>query len=137
MATVVTNPMATMTRNWWALVLRGILAVLFGVLIIVWPSLALATLILMFAAYALVDGIFAVAGALSHREQYQHWWWTLLEGLLSILVGIFAFFYPGLTAITLLYVIAFWAILTGLFEVIAAFRLRQVIHNEWLLVLTG
>ncbi len=128
---------AAVGRNWWALVLRGILAVIFGILIIVSPGIALTSLILVLGAYFFVDGIFAVAGALAHREHYQHWWLTLIEGIISIVAGIIAFVNPSLTAFTLLYVIALWAVLTGIFEIIAAVRMREVVHDEWLLAISG
>ena len=124
-------------RNWWALVLRGILAVIFGILIIVSPGIALTSLILVLGAYFLVDGIFAVAGALAHRDHYHPWWLTLVEGIIGIIAGIAAFVYPGLTALTLLYVLAVWAILTGIFEVVAAVQLRKVVQGEWLLAVSG
>ncbi len=130
-------PSSPIVRHWWALVLRGILAVIFGILVLVWPGIALASLVLVIGVYFFVDGLFAVAGSLTHREHYQHWWLTLIEGIIGIIAGIVAFVYPGLTAFTLLYIIGFWAILTGVFEVLAAFRLREVIHKEWILALVG
>ncbi len=130
-------PSAAVSRNWWALVVRGVLAVIFGVLIILTPSIALTAFILVLGIYFIVDGIFAVAGALAHREHYQHYWLTLVEGIVSIIAGIIAIVYPGLTAFTILYVIAVWAILTGIFELIAAFRLRETVHGEWLLAVSG
>ncbi len=130
-------PSSLMVRHWWALVLRGILAVIFGILVIAWPGIALTSLVLVVGAYFFVDGVFAVAGSLTHREHYQHWWLTLIEGIIGIIAGIVTFVYPGLTAFTLLYVIGFWAILTGIFEIAAAIRLREVIHYEWILMLTG
>jgi uncharacterized membrane protein HdeD (DUF308 family) len=119
------------------LVVRGVLAVIFGVLIIASPGMALQALILVLGIYFIVDGIFAIAGAIAHRAQYQHWWLTLIEGIIGIIAGIIAIVYPGLTAFTLLYVLAIWAILTGIFEIIAAARLRQAVQGEWLLVLAG
>lgn len=134
---VTNTPSSMMVRHWWALVLRGILAVLFGILVIVWPGLALTSLIYLVGAYMFVDGIFAIAGSLTQREHYQPWWLTLIEGIIGVIAGIIAFVYPGLTAFTLLYIIGFWAILTGVFEIAAAIRLRQVVRDEWLLLLSG
>ena len=131
------TPSSLMVRHWWSLVLRGVLAVIFGILVIAWPGIALTSLVLLIGAYMFVDGIFAIAGSLTHREQYQHWWLTLIEGIIGVIAGIIAFVYPGLTAITLLLVIGFWAILTGIFEIIAAFRLREVVRDEWLLLISG
>ena len=131
------TPSNMIVRHWWALVLRGVLAVLFGILVIVQPGIALASLVLLVGAYMFVDGIFAIAGSLTHREQYQHWWLTLIEGIIGVIAGIIAFVYPGLTALTILIVIGVWAVLTGIFEIIAAIRLREVVQDEWLLALSG
>jgi uncharacterized membrane protein HdeD (DUF308 family) len=134
---IIENDMKQLTRNWWALVLRGVFSVLFGLVIIAWPGIALQTLVLFFGAYMLVDGIFAIVSAVSHRLANRHWWFTLLEGLLGIIAGILTFVYPGITALTLLYIIAVWAILTGVLELMAAIRLREQIDNEWFLALAG
>lgn len=124
-------------RNWWTLALRGLAAVLFGLATFVWPDITLFVLVLMFGAYAFVDGIFALVAAFSDRAGKQRWWVLLLEGLAGIAAGILTFIWPGMTAFVLLYLIAAWAIVTGIFEVIAAIRLRREIEGEWLLALGG
>jgi uncharacterized membrane protein HdeD (DUF308 family) len=123
-----------LARNWWALAVRGLVAVLFGLLTIFLPGVTLVTLVLLFGAYALVDGIFNVIA--SFRSASHHWA-LLIEGVIGILAGILTFVWPALTAIALLYLIAFWAILTGIFEIIAGIRLRKAIANEWALLLIG
>lgn len=123
-------------RNWWVLVLRGVMAILFGALAMFWPGITVAVLILLYGAYALVDGVFAVIAAIMNRTQGQRWW-TLLEGLAGIAAGVIAFAWPGLTAFALLYLIAGWAVVTGIFEIIAAIELRREITGEWMLVLNG
>ena len=123
-----------LARNWWALALRGLMAVLFGLLTILIPGVTLVTLVLLFGAYALVDGIFNVIA--SFRSASHHWA-LLMEGVIGILAGILTFAWPAITAILLLYVIAFWAIFTGIFEIIAGVRLRKAIANEWALLLMG
>ena len=123
-------------RNWWTLVLRGVLAVLFGVLAWVWPGLTLGVLVALFAAYALVDGVFALIAAFSGAGGERRLP-LVLEGVLSIGAGVVAIAWPDLTTLALLYVIAAWAIITGLFEILAAVELRREIDNEWLLGLAG
>ena len=109
----------TLARNWWAIVLRGVCAVLFGLAAFAWPGLTLAVLVIMYGAYALVDGIFAVIAAIAARQPGRFPWGVLLAGLAAIGVGVLTFAMPGLTALALLYLIAAWAILRGVFEVIA------------------
>jgi uncharacterized membrane protein HdeD (DUF308 family) len=123
-------------QNWWVVVLRGVLAILFGVLAMFWPSLTIEVLILLFGAYALVDGAFAVYAAISNNVEGRRWW-VLLEGIVGIVAGIVAFVWPGLTAFALLYLIAAWAIVTGVFEIMAAVELRRQITGEWVLVANG
>lgn len=127
----------TFGRNWWALVVRGIAAIAFGVLAIVWPGITALVLAILFGAYALVDGIFALVSAFSGRVPTDHWWGVVLEGLVGVAVGIFTFFWPGITLLSLVILIAIWAIATGVLEIIAAIRLREHIRDEWLLVLGG
>ena len=124
----------TLARNWWALALRGLAAVLFGLLTFVVPGVTLVTLVLLFGVYALIDGFFNV---IAFSRVPAHHWALLLEGVIGIIAGILTFAWPAITAIVLLYVIAFWAILTGVFEIIAGIRLRKVITNEWLLLALG
>jgi uncharacterized membrane protein HdeD (DUF308 family) len=124
----------TLARNWWALALRGVVAVLFGLLTFILPGITLVTLVLLFGAYALVDGIFNLIGFF---RVASHQWALLIEGVVGIIAGIVTFALPAITAIVLLYVIAFWAIFTGMFEIIAGIRLRKAITNEWLLLVMG
>lgn len=126
-----------LTRNWWAVALRGLLAVFSGLLALAWPGLTLELLVLFFGAYALMDGIFAIIAAFSNRTGHDSWWVLLLEGLVGIFAGLIAFARPGLTTLILLYLIAFWAIVTGILEIVAAIRLRKEIQDEWRLALSG
>lgn len=125
-----------LARNWWLLALRGLLAVLFGLLALVWPGVTLVVLVLFFGAYALVDGLFAVIGSLTSRGE-QHWWALLLEGLAGIAIGVITFVWPGLTGIVLLYLIVAWAVVTGILEIVAAIRLWGTIKGHWLLLISG
>jgi uncharacterized membrane protein HdeD (DUF308 family) len=125
----------TLTTNWWALLLRGISAVLFGLASLFWPGLTLFALIVFFGAYTLVDGIFAIVAGI--RGSGGRRWLLLAEGVLGVLVGLIAFFSPGMTALVFLYVIAAWAIFTGILKVVMAIWLRQEINNEWTMALSG
>ncbi len=133
MATPVLHLLA---RNWWLLLLRGIVAILFGLLAFAWPALTLVSLILLYGAYAGADGLLALAAALRGGTVAPRWW-LVLVGLLSLGAAVATFVYPGLTALVLLTFIGFWAVARGVFEIIGAIQLRKEIENEWLLVLSG
>jgi uncharacterized membrane protein HdeD (DUF308 family) len=126
----------SLARFWWVLLLRGVLAILFGVMVIIWPILWWALVVASFAAYALLDGAFAIAAALTGRGA-GHGWALLLEGMIGITAGVLTLFWPVVTGLALLWFIAAWAIATGVFEVVAAIRLRKEIAGEWLLALSG
>jgi uncharacterized membrane protein HdeD (DUF308 family) len=127
----------TLAQNWWAIVLRGVCAVFFGLAAFVWPGITLAVLVLLYGAYALFDGVLAVVWAVARRRQGAFPWGLLLVGLAGIAVGVLAFLWPGLTALALVYLIAAWAIVRGVFEVIAAIHLRRELEHEWLLAASG
>jgi uncharacterized membrane protein HdeD (DUF308 family) len=130
-----------MTQNWWAMALRGVVALLFGIAAFMLPGVMLWALVALFGAYALVDGIFALISAFRRdvrREvRGERWWALLFEGVIGIAIGVLTFIWPKLTAMGLVYMIAFWAILTGALEVITAVRLRHAIRGEWLMALIG
>ena len=125
-----------LSRNWWLVALRGVIAILFGILVLVYPGIALQSFIIVFAVYAVIDGVAAAWAAIQHRTE-QNWWILLLEGIISVIAGIVAFVYPGATALAILYVIAVWAILTGALEIWAAIQLRKEIEGEFWLGLSG
>jgi len=125
-----------LTRNWWMLVLRGVAALLFGILAFARPGITLGALVLLFGTYALIDGILSLIAAFSRRGDAP-WWALLLEGLAGLAAAGAAFFAPGLTAVALLYLIACWAIVTGIMEIIAAIALRKQLTGEFFLVLSG
>ena len=127
----------TLARNWWAIVLRGVFAVLFGLGTFLWPGITLAVLVLLYGGYLFVDGILAVLWALKRRREGSFAWGVFLAGLASLAAGVLTLLWPGVTAIALLYLIAVWAIVRGVFEIVAAFHLRRELTNEWLLALNG
>ncbi len=126
-----------LARNWWTLALRGVVAIVFGILALVWPGLTVIALVVLIGAYLLVDGVVAVGAAIRAAERHRSWGVLLVEGLAGIVAGILTFVWPGITAIVLLFLIGAWAIVTGVMEVIAAVRLRDEIQGEWLLGLGG
>jgi len=126
-----------LSRYWWTLVVRGIFAIVFGIVAFFWPGLTLTTLVILFGAYALVDGVLAVVGAIGGWGKRDDHWLLLLEGLLGIGIGILTFRTPGITAIVLLMFIAAWALATGVLEIVVAIRLRKEIKGEFWLILSG
>ena len=130
--------MSTMfLRHWWAVALRGVLAILFGLVALFWPHLTLTVLVLFFGAFALVGGIFAVVTALGDRGAHARWGMLLLDGLAGIVIGLIAFLWPGITALVWLYLIAVWAIVTGILETLIAVWMHRAVGNEWMLLLGG
>ena len=119
------------------MLLRGAAAILFGLVAIIWPGITVTVLVIFFGAYALVDGAFSIGAAIVGGEARVPRWLLVLEGVLGIGVGVVALLWPGLTAVTLLYIIAAWAIITGVMEVVEAIRLRNMIDNEWFLGIAG
>jgi uncharacterized membrane protein HdeD (DUF308 family) len=126
-----------LARNWGLVAVRGVIALAFGLLTIARPGITLAALVILFGAYALVDGLFAVWSALANRRGEPHWVALLLAGLAGIAIGILTFLMPGVTALFLLYLIAAWAIIRGAAEIAMAIQLRKVLTGEWLLGLAG
>jgi uncharacterized membrane protein HdeD (DUF308 family) len=124
-----------LARHWWVIGLRGLAAIVFGILAFAWPGITLAVLVILFGAYALVDGVLGLIAAF--RGETHHRIALAIEGVVSVLAGLAAFAWPGLTALVLLYIIAIWAILTGVLEIFAAVRLRRSIANELGLIIGG
>jgi uncharacterized membrane protein HdeD (DUF308 family) len=137
METIKGHLASILSRRWWLLLLRGLIAIAFGVVSWVQPGISLASLVLLFGAYSLADGVLNAWTALEGRREHEHWWVLFLEGLLGIGVGVLTFLAPALTALALLFYIAIWAIATGVLEIVAAIRLRKEIENEWMLIVAG
>lgn len=125
----------TLSENWWTLALRGLVGVLFGLIVLFSPSLSLLVLVFVFGAYAVVDGVLAVVAGI--RGTAGSRWLLIVEGVVGVLAGVVAFAWPGITALALLYLVAFWAIFGGIAEIASAIALRREIEGEWALVLGG
>lgn len=129
--------MGLLSRNWWLVLLRGVLAILFGIFALSRPGLTLAMLVLFFGVYALVDGVFSVCAAIGGSRHREARWLLLLEGLIGIGLGFLTLQAPGVTAVALLFFIAAWALATGVLKIIAAIRLRREMSGELWLILSG
>jgi len=126
-----------LARSWWIFALRGVFAIIFGLMALAWPQLTLLALVLLFGIYALVDGVLAVAAGLTAKGHAERWWGPVLQGVASIVLGFLTLLYPRTTAMVLLYFIAAWAFIAGVLIIAAAIQLRKTIHNEWFMVLCG
>ena len=124
-------------RNWWVVLLRGLLAITFGVLTWVQPGISLVMLVSLFSVYVMVDGLFGVFAAITGRSKHEDFWLLLLWGLVGIGAGILTLMVPDLTALALLFYIAAWAIATGVLQILGAIRLRRLIQGEWWFILCG
>jgi len=127
----------TLKRHWWVPVIRGIAAVVFGVMAFVYPGLTVAVLVLLFGAWVLVDGVFRVIGAIGHRASDKEWGFDLIIGIMGIIIGFLTFHAPRITALALIIYIAAWALMIGATEIALAIKLRREIKGEWFLILMG
>jgi uncharacterized membrane protein HdeD (DUF308 family) len=123
--------------NWWALALRGVFAVIFGLAAFFLPGITLYALTILFGAYAFVDGVVSLTAAIRSGIHGEHWWELLFEGIAGIAAAVVTAIWPTVTLVVLVYIIAGWAFITGIFEIAAAIRLRRQISGEWLLILAG
>jgi uncharacterized membrane protein HdeD (DUF308 family) len=136
-AVVASRVLPPLARHWWVFLVRGLVAIAFGLVALFYPAATLVTFILFYAVFSIVDGVFAVVSAIRGAEGLGPRWWLALVGVLSIVAGLAAYFWPGLTALALLMVIGVWALVYGIFEIVGAIRLRKEIDNEWLLLIHG
>ncbi|MCW5696802.1 MAG: HdeD family acid-resistance protein [Bauldia sp.] len=130
---VLLRPLA---RNWWLILLRGIAAILFGILAFVWPSLTVLTFVVLFAIYAIVDGMVSLAAA-ARGDTRMPRWWLIVVGIAGLAAGTLAIFWPDVTALLLILFIGWWSIARGVFEIAGAIALRREIDNEWMLIIAG
>ena len=126
-----------LARNWWSLVIRGLVAIVLGIVTFAWPGITVGALVLLFGVYALLDGVVSIVGAWKAARVHERWGALILEGIIGIAAAAVTAILPGITALALVYLIAAWALVTGALEIVAAIRLRQYISHEWLLALSG
>ncbi|MDE3150903.1 MAG: HdeD family acid-resistance protein [Gemmatimonadota bacterium] len=126
-----------LTRNWGWVVLRGVVAIMFGVLTLMRPGITLALLLLWFGAYALVDGVFMIVWAIANRHGQPRWGTLLFGGLLGVAAGVVTMLMPQITAFALITLVAVWAIVMGIVEIVAAVRLRREITGESFFIIAG
>jgi uncharacterized membrane protein HdeD (DUF308 family) len=124
---------AVLARNWWAVGLRGVLAIVFGLIALFLPGATMLSLVLVFAAYVFVDGVFAIVSAVRAARQNERWGSLMLEGIVNIAAAAVAVLWPGITVLAFVFLVAFWAILTGILELVAAFRLEMRDGRGWLI----
>src|SRR5213596_877267 len=127
----------TLKRHWCVPVIRGIAAIVFGIIAFVYPGLTIATLVLFFGAWVLIDGIFRIVGAIGHRDSDPDWGFNLIIGILGVIVGLLTFHAPAITALALVIYIAAWALMVGATEIALAIKMRREIKGEWFLILMG
>ena len=125
------------TGNWWALALRALAAIILGILALSRPGITLAALLIVFGVYAMADGIFAVVAAIRGIREREQWGWMMFEGIVGIIAGAIALFWPHIGALALVWLVAGWALATGVLEIAAAVKLRKVMSGEWMLLLAG
>jgi uncharacterized membrane protein HdeD (DUF308 family) len=132
-----TAMLEALSRNWGWVALRGVVAVLFGIFAFIWPGITLAALVIVFGAFVLADGILALIAAFKVRDRGKPFWSLVIVGLLGVAAGVITFLWPGMTALLLVTFIGAWAFVMGIFEIVAAIRLRKEIEGEWLMILSG
>lgn len=137
MTTALPSLSTMLQRSWWVLLVRGLAAIVFGVLTWMQPAASAVALLVIFGAYVLVDGALGVYGAIKNRHQSSQWWVMLIWGLAGVIVGVLTVINPAITGLVLTIYIGVWAVVTGVMQIIAAMRLRKEIEGEWLLVLSG
>jgi uncharacterized membrane protein HdeD (DUF308 family) len=124
---------AVLAKNWWAIGIRGALGILFGLIALFLPGATMLSLVLVFAAYTFADGVFGIVSAVRAAREHERWGYLLVEGIVDIAVAAIAVVWPGITVVTFVFLVAFWAVLTGVLELMAAFRLDFIDGRGWLI----
>lgn len=127
---------ALLARNWWAIALRGAIAILFGIIAFATPLAAIGSLVLLYAIYMLVDGVFAIVAGVRAAAHHERWGLLVLEGIFDLAASAVAFLLPGITVLVFVYLLAIWAVVSGAAMTVAGFRLH-LSHGRWLLVISG
>lgn len=131
------HPIGRITGNWWALALRAVAAIVIGLFALLMPGITLLALVTLFGVYALADGLFAIVAAIRGIHERERWGWMMFEGIVGVIVGLIALFNPAIGALALTWLVAGWALSTGVLEIIAGIRLRKIMRGEWLLLVAG
>jgi uncharacterized membrane protein HdeD (DUF308 family) len=137
MLQIIEGALKEMARHWWLFVLRGVLAIIFGILVVVWPISGIFTLVILFGAYALVDGLFFIIFGIRYKRDGSSRGWPIFSGIIGVAAGVVALAWPGITAVVLLMIIAVWAFLLGILQVIFAFATTTHVGYRLLLALSG
>ena len=137
MANGMTDALEVLSENWWAIALRGVVGIMTGLLAFLLPLPTLIALVWLFGAYAFLDGLFNLIAVARRRTHSRPWWALVFSGIAGVATGVISFVWPGITALVLVYLVAAWALITGVLEIVAAVRLRKEIQGEWLLALSG
>jgi uncharacterized membrane protein HdeD (DUF308 family) len=124
-------------RSWWSLMIRGIVAVVFGILALSWPVKTLDFLVTLFGIFVLVVGLVATIGAIMHRKESENWWLILIPGIAGIVIGIITIAVPEVTQAIIIYLIAIWALVSGIGQIYSAIKLRKDVQGEWIPIIVG
>jgi uncharacterized membrane protein HdeD (DUF308 family) len=132
------NPMLWFNeKHWWQIALRGLIALIFGILVLAWPGVSLFILAIIFGAYVFVDGIFTLVAAVNYKAGAGRRTWLFIRGIAGIIVGLITFFWPAITELALVMLIAAWALVTGVMELVFAFRANQNTAIRWMFAISG
>jgi len=129
--------LAELIHNWWVFLVRGLAAIIFGALALVWPTQAWLALVLVFGAFVALDGILTIIAGIDFKPYFDRWWAILLQGVAGVAIGVLTLLWPRPASQVLFYLVAAWAIITGIFEIVAATHIRLFIFREWTMILTG
>ncbi|MCQ4148747.1 HdeD family acid-resistance protein [Rhodococcus qingshengii] len=129
---VTQNPFVQYGKEiWWMILIRGIFGVIFGIIALVWPGITVVALVFLFGIYSIADGLITIVRAVRDREHLSSWGWWVFTGVVSVGAGIVALVWPGITALVLLYIIAFYAIMFGIFGIVGAFKMKALPGSSW------